>query len=99
MLQAAELGALAAHGPGLVRTQPQHVGATGDRVDLAAQARYPEAVADITAVDVAFHHLAQRRHQLVDRSGDRRAVRIHVVALTLPLARDALHELPPHRAI
>ena len=63
VLQSAELGALPAVDPGLVRAQEDRVAAPRHRVDLAVEARHPERVQDVGG---RRDHAHRRAHGDVD---------------------------------
>src|SRR5581483_9315033 len=64
VLQAAELGALAAIGAGLVGAQPHAVDAPGNDIGLAGQMRHPEAVNDVYRFELDLDRLADRNVEL-----------------------------------
>src|SRR5262245_53643622 len=85
--QAAELGALAHVGAGLVGVEPQRVLAPGDGVLLAVEGRDPERVDDVVGMDLQVDVLA--------RGDDQVAAGEHVLIVELAVAVGVVGELPP----
>ena len=88
VLEAAELGTLAAEGAELRRPESQVVGPSRNRVDLAAERGDPPAVVDVVRDDRQAHRLVERQAQVVDRD---RAVGVDELPVVLVRVDRDLH--------
>ena len=85
VLLAAILRALAAIDAGPVGLEPGHVGLPGNELNLAAEARDPERVDDVFAVEGEAHRLSDRNVDLVRGHEDLRGIVVLIDELPPPL--------------